>query len=146
MMKNINDNNLNIEINIKQSASTSDKSLNLKVKRKFTYDCLCFGFTWNGDIECLLPVCIVCGENLSYEAIVPSKFKRHLTTKHPGKSLKTRPYFELHLNSNKKAASSMIKSMTISDKSLKISFKVAELITKNMNSYIIGKKLIGPAC
>jgi hypothetical protein len=51
---------LNIQINIKQSASINDKSLHLKVKRKYIYidGYICFGFTWNGDIDCLLPVCI----------------------------------------------------------------------------------------
>ncbi|VVC27884.1 Hypothetical protein CINCED_3A000352 [Cinara cedri] len=40
----------------------------------------------------------------------------------------------------------MIKRVTISDKALEASFKVAELISKNMNSHVIGEKLIGPAC
>jgi len=78
--------------------------------------------------------------------MVPSKLKRHLTTKHPSESLKTRLYFERLLNSNKKAASSMEKRVIMSDKALEASFKVAELIAKNMNSHVIGEKLIGPAC
>lgn len=40
----------------------------------------------------------------------------------------------------------MIKRVTISNKALKASFKIVELIVKNMNSYIISKKLEGPAC
>jgi hypothetical protein len=78
--------------------------------------------------------------------MIPSKLKRHLTTKHPGESLKTRLYFERLLNSNKRAASNMIKRVTISDKALEASFKVAELIAKNMNSHVIGEKLIESAC
>jgi hypothetical protein len=55
----VNDENLNIEINIKYSALVSDKSFNLKIKRKYVDNYLCFGFTWNGDIDCPLTVCIV---------------------------------------------------------------------------------------
>jgi len=116
------------------------------VKRKYTDGYLCFGFTWNADTDCPLPVYIVCGEKLKNEAMVPGKLKRHLTTRHPGESLKTRLYFERLLNSNKRAASSMIKRVTISDKALEASFKNAELIVKNMNYHVIGKELIGPAC
>jgi len=106
---------------------------------------ICFGFTWNGNTDCPLRFCIVCGEKLSNDAMVPSKLKRHLT-KHPDESFKARLYFERLLNSNKRAASSMVKRVTISNKALEVSFKVAELIAKNMNSHVIGKKLIGPAC
>jgi hypothetical protein len=53
-----NERNLIIEINIKQLASISDKSLNLKVKRKYVDNYLCFGFTWNGNIDCSLLICI----------------------------------------------------------------------------------------
>ncbi|XP_029344610.1 zinc finger BED domain-containing protein 5-like isoform X1 [Acyrthosiphon pisum] len=143
---NVNDNNLNLEINIKQSTSISDKSLNFKVKRKYTDDYLCFGFTWNGNTDCPLPICIVCGEKLSNEAMVPNKLKRHLTTIHPSESLKTRLYFERLLNSYKRAASGMVKRVIISDKALEASFKVTELMAKNMISHVIGEKLIGPAC
>jgi hypothetical protein len=55
----VNNKNLNIEINTKQSPLISDKRLNLKCKRKYFDNYLCFGFMWNGDIDCPLPVCIV---------------------------------------------------------------------------------------
>jgi len=40
----------------------------------------------------------------------------------------------------------MIKRVTISDKALEASIKLAELIARNMNSHIIGEQLVGPAC
>ena len=41
-------------------SATSDKSLNLEVIRKHAdHNYLRFGFRWNGDIDCPLPICIV---------------------------------------------------------------------------------------
>jgi len=40
----------------------------------------------------------------------------------------------------------MKKRVTISDKALEASFKVAELIAKNINSHVIGETLIGSTC
>jgi hypothetical protein len=68
-----NDNNLNIEINIKQSALISDKNLNLKIKRKYVDNYLCFGFTWNGDIDYPLTVCIV----LTVSPVIEELCKKH---------------------------------------------------------------------
>lgn len=76
-------------------------------------------FTWNNDIDCPLLVFIVCSEKLNNEAMVSRKLKRHLTTKHLGETLKVYIYFECLLNSNKIAASYIIKRVTISDKALK---------------------------
>jgi hypothetical protein len=39
--------------------SANDKNLNLKIKRKYVDNYLCFGFSWNGDIDYILTVCIV---------------------------------------------------------------------------------------
>jgi hypothetical protein len=42
---------------------------------------LSLGFSWFGDEDCLLPLCVVCGEKLPNEAMVLSKLKQHFTTK-----------------------------------------------------------------
>jgi hypothetical protein len=65
--------NLNIEINIKQSALISDESLNLKVKRKYVDNYLCFVFTWNGDIDYPLTVCIIS----TVSPLIVELYKKH---------------------------------------------------------------------
>ena len=57
-------------------------SLQVKV-RQYCENYIVLGFTWTGNPDCPLPLCIVCGERLANSAITPAKLKRHLTTKHP---------------------------------------------------------------
>lgn len=61
---NVNENNINIEINFKESTSSVKY---LIVVRNYIDNYLCFGFTWNNNIDCPVPVYIICGEKLSNE-------------------------------------------------------------------------------
>lgn len=63
----------------------------VQVKRKTRLYCdsnLNLGFTCCGDQAQPLPVCLICKQKLSNEAIVPSKLKRHFTRKHRNLSYK----------------------------------------------------------
>lgn len=76
----------------------------------------------------------MCGTELSNEAMVPSKMKRHLTTKHSYLSDKPLDYFKRLLNDNKQQKCSFEKKV-----------KVAELIAKTMKSHTIAESLILPS-
>ena len=75
-------------------------SLQVKV-RQYCENYIVLGFTWTGNSDCPLPLCIVCGERLANSAMAPAKLKRHLTTKHPELSGKNELYFKKKLASNK---------------------------------------------
>ena len=56
-----------------------DKS---KRKRKYGDSFLQYGFTFSCEDGMEKPLCLICNETLSVESLKPSKFKRHLNTKH----------------------------------------------------------------
>jgi len=86
------------------------------VNRRYNDKYLSMGFTWVGDTDRPIPECIVCGDKLSNEAMVPSKLKRHFAKKHGQLSDKHIDYFRRMLNSRSKQASHFVKKVTISDK------------------------------
>ncbi len=53
---------------------------------------LVIGFTWTGEKDCPLPLCIVCGKKLTNTAMAPAKLKQHFTTNHSHLSNKTVDY------------------------------------------------------
>lgn len=98
--------------------------------RKYQDSYLSFGFTFSGPENHPLPKCIVCGEKLSNECMVPSKLKRHLNTKHSHLSGKDKNYFNQLLSSEAKQAKAMVRRATISEKAQVASYKVAEIVVK----------------
>ncbi|KAL4100732.1 hypothetical protein QTP88_020766 [Uroleucon formosanum] len=104
------------------------------------------GFSCTGDTNNPLPWCVVCGEKLSNEAMVPSKLKRHLFTKHSHLIDKNITYFQRLLNSQNKQSKIMTTIVKISDKSQEASYVVAELVAKTMKPHTICEQLILPAC
>lgn len=74
--------------------------------------------------------CLVCGEKLSNEAMVPSKLKRHLITKHSFAAEKPIDYFKRLASNQNSQSSKFTKQSTISEKAQEASYAVAELIAK----------------
>jgi hypothetical protein len=78
--------------------------------------------------------------------MVPSKLKRHLLKKHDHLANKNIDYFKQLLSSQNKESVIFEKKVTIPNKALEASYKVAELIVENKKPHTIGESLILPAC
>ena len=102
----------------------------MNTKRQYHEDYFKLGFTCTGDKDESNPSCLVCGQKLSNEAMVPSKLKRHLSPKHSHLLDKDLQYFQRLLKSQAQQCTSLTKTMTISDKCQEASYHVAELIAK----------------
>jgi hypothetical protein len=117
-----------------------------KVRRQYNDSYLSSGFTWSGDKDCPLPECIVCGEKLANEAMVPSKLKRHFLSKHQQLQGKSKEYFERLINQQTQQATLFEKKIRVSDKAQLASYKVAEIVAQQMKAHTIAESLILPAC
>ena len=128
----------------KYNSTTSFK--NRKVHRLYNDDYLKFGFHWTGETQIPSPLCVVCGQTLSNEAMVPSKMKRHLTTNHPNLQTKNVDYFQRLLESNARQSQLFKKTVTVSEKAELASYEVAEIIALKSKSHVLAESVILPAC
>jgi hypothetical protein len=88
------DNESNVAGTSSSSITHSTVSVSSKtVVHRYNEDSFSFGFISSGE-EQPRPKCVVCGEKLANQAVVPSKSKRHLDTKHSHLSEKPIEYFK----------------------------------------------------
>ena len=117
-----------------------------KVHRLYNDNYLKYGFHWTGDATVPSPLCVVCGQVLANESMVPTKMNRHFTTNHPSLQSKNVDYFKRLLQSNAKQSKIFKNAVTVSNKAQLASYHVAELIALKSKSHILAESVILPAC
>lgn len=123
------------------------KALNKKhgTKRKYKEDYIEYGFISSGPKEDQLPFCLICNSALSNEALVPSKLKRHLETKHPAVKEQPKQYFENIRDQQNKQAKKFTNYLKLPEKGLIASYKVAQLLAKRKKAHTDAESVIAPA-
>ena len=130
----------------KSSSKSTSVEKKAKFRRLYCDDYLKFGFHWTGDAQMPNPLCVVCSQKLSNEAMVPSKLKRHFITNHSNLQTKTIEYFQRLLQANAIQSKLFQKAMTVSEKAQLASYEVAEIIALKSKSHVLAESVILPAC
>ncbi|XP_041840400.1 SCAN domain-containing protein 3-like [Melanotaenia boesemani] len=127
-----------------EEPSTSKKK-KATFNRQYQDSYLKYGFIPTGDSHAPSPLCIICGDRLSNEAMKPSKLLRHLETKHPALKDKPLEYFE-RKKREQEGQKQLLRATTSTNVSaLKASYLVANRIAKSKKPFTIGEELILPA-
>ncbi|CAI5671583.1 SCAN domain-containing protein 3 [Oreochromis niloticus] len=128
-----------------EECTTTTKKKKAAFNRQYQNTYLKYGFIATGDSHAPSPLCIICGDRLSNEAMKPSKLLRHLETKHP--TLKNKPleYFERKKREQQGQKQLLRASTTTNTGALRASYLVANRIAKAKKSFTIGEELILPA-
>ena len=124
----------------KHSESGSNKRAKTRSIRKYheSESDLPFGFHWTGNIDELLPLCVVCGYKMANESLIPSKLTKHFKTRHYHLHGKSVNYFKRLLEQQKKAGNSFKSRVTISEKAQIAFYEISELIAQNMKAHTLG--------
>ena len=102
-------------------------------------------FTWTGDPDCPIPLCVVCGKRHSNAAMTPAKLKRLLKTSHSHMKYKSADYFKKLLESQTKQNTAFKSKVSVSEKALEASYLTAKIIEQKRKSHTVGVNLILPA-
>uniref|UniRef100_A0A673LI17 DUF4371 domain-containing protein n=1 Tax=Sinocyclocheilus rhinocerous TaxID=307959 RepID=A0A673LI17_9TELE len=131
------------------SLSTGPNCTSSKRKTcKYSEEYLSFGFTSVGPADNPTPVCVLCSETLSNEALKPCKLRRHLERKHGSFASKPREFFENKLKDHqqrKKVIESTCVTGGENEKAVTASYEVSRLIATSGKPHTIGEDLILPA-
>lgn len=115
---------------------------------QYCHDIVCYlsyGFSWTGDVNAPLPECVLCQEKLANANMVPSKLKRHLETKHPSHVERNFADFKSARDLNQRQQDCWLDCVRVSEKAMKASYILAELIAKQKKPHTIAETLILPA-
>ena len=134
------------EIKRSRAANPCDKAPKARPKRQYCDDYLKYGFHWTGSEDQPFPLCIICGEKMSNEGMVPSKLSRHFVTKHSQLQDKNLNFFRRLLEQQSKEKTVFKKWLTVSEKAQAASYDVAEMIAQQTRSHTLAESIILPAC
>ncbi|XP_074472575.1 SCAN domain-containing protein 3-like [Sebastes fasciatus] len=128
-----------------EEGPTTSKKKKAAFNRQYQESYLKYGFIATGDSHAPSPLCILCGDRLSNEAMKPSKLLRHLETKHPALKDKPLEYFE-RKKREQEGQKQLLRATTSTNASaLRASYLVANRIAKAKKPFTIGEELILPA-
>ena len=129
-----------------KAAKSCDKAPKARPKRQYCDDYLKYGFHWTGSEDQPFPLCVIWGEKMSNEGMVPSKLSRHFVTKHSQLQDKNLNYFWRLLEQQFKQKTAIQKLLTVSEKAQAASYDVAEMIAQQTRSHTLAESIILPAC
>ncbi|XP_015923358.2 SCAN domain-containing protein 3 [Parasteatoda tepidariorum] len=129
----------------KETEEPSTSKKHATFSRQYHESYLKYGFVGTGDSHKPKPLCIVCGDQLSNDAMKPSKLLRHLNAKHPGLKDKPLEYFERKKREHEVQKKFMMATTSIKESALRASYLVANRIAKAKKPFNIGEELILPA-
>ena len=95
-----------------KAAKPCNKAPKARPKRQYCDDYLKYGFHWTGSEDQPFPLCVICGEKMSNEGMVPSKLSRHFVTKHSQLRDKNLNYFRRLLEQQSKQKTAFQKLLT----------------------------------
>ena len=100
-------------------------------KVQYDKNYISFEFTFTGNVTNPVPLSEVCNKKLSNIAVVPSKLKRHLKSKHPSHKNKKADYFRRLIKHTEKQINFMNKTVKVNENAVKASYQVSELESKS---------------
>jgi len=100
--KHSSDDNESESKHLSKAAKTCNKTPKARPKRQFCDGYLKYEFHWTGSEDQPFPLCVICGEKMPNEGMVPRKLKRHFTTKHSHLQNKNLNYFQRLLEQESK--------------------------------------------
>ena len=125
---------------------SSTKKATVRHNRQYCDDYLKIGFSWSADAAQPCPLCVVCGDKMANEFMVPNKQQRHFTTKHSCLQDKDLNYFQRLLQQQSKQRNVFQKTMAVSERAQLASIEVAEIIAMKSKFHTLAESVILPAC
>ncbi|XP_067130586.1 SCAN domain-containing protein 3-like [Centruroides vittatus] len=114
--------------------------------RQYSVEYVKFGFI-SSPQNSQLPMCLLCNQVFSNEAMKPSRMIEHLKRKHPDKQDKDIEYFEnlKTMITKRNKITDVFKTATTNiNKGLEVSYKISRIIAQNAKPHNIGEKLLLP--